>query len=248
VPSGLAEARRNIGYYFHVIDAEAANGEPARGIPETELMANNDTRVAVVEDEREIREGLAFLIGSSPGFQCVATCASAEDALRDVPPSQADVVLMDIQLPGMSGIECIRELKLKMPSIEIMMLTVFEDHDKIFQSLLGGASGYLVKKTPPAKLLEAIQELRNGGAPMSNQIARRVVQTFQQTNAAKPVLTYLSGREQEILNLLAKGFLYKEIADQLGISIETVRTHIRHIYDKLHVRSRTEAILKASPR
>jgi DNA-binding NarL/FixJ family response regulator len=211
-------------------------------------------QVAIVEDSREIREGLSILIDSSPGFRCVAACESAEEALIQLPKALPDVALMDIQLPGMSGIECIRILKTRMPKLQIMMLTVFEDHDRIFQSLAAGASGYLVKKTPPQRILEAIQDLHAGGSPMSNQIARRVVDAFRQPapkpQSSAPVAReaqHLSAREWEILQHLAQGFLYKEIADSLKISIETVRTHIRNIYEKLHVHSRTEALLKVFP-
>jgi DNA-binding NarL/FixJ family response regulator len=206
-------------------------------------------RVAIVEDSLELREVLQSLISGSPGFACVAVCGSAEEALAVIPHNPPDVVLMDIQLPAMSGIECIRRLKNLLPDLQIMMLTVFEDHDRIFQSLAAGASGYIVKKTPPAKLLEAINELHKGGAPMSGQIARQVVEAFKQPLDGVPVNqelppTNLSKREQEILGQLARGFLYKEICDHLGISMGTVRVHIRHIYEKLHVHNRTEAILR----
>jgi DNA-binding NarL/FixJ family response regulator len=206
-------------------------------------------KVAIVEDSDEEREALQFLINGSPGFSCVAACGSAEEALNIIPRSSPDVVLMDIQLPGMSGIECIGRLKTESPDLEIMMLTVLEDHERIFQSLAAGASGYIVKKTPSAKLLEAIDELHKGGAPMSGQIARQVVETFKKPvdsfpATEEPPPTNLSKREREILGQLARGFLYKEICDHLGISIGTVRVHIRHIYDKLHVHNRTEAILK----
>jgi DNA-binding NarL/FixJ family response regulator len=151
---------------------------------------------------------------------------------------------MDINLPGMSGIDCIRELKRQQFGIQIMMLTVFEDHDRIFQSLTAGAAGYLLKQTPPDKLLEAIAELHRGGSPMSMQIARRVVEVFQQPKPKDEAAAVLSVREKEIIGLLAKGYLYKEIASQLYISVETVRTHIHNIYEKLHVRTRTEAVMK----
>jgi DNA-binding NarL/FixJ family response regulator len=200
--------------------------------------------VALVEDDQQVREGLALLIGSSPGFTCVAACPSAEYALQRLPGLEPDVVLMDIQLPGMSGIECILKLKQLCPQAQIMMLTVFEDHDRIYQSLKAGASGYLLKQTPPAELLEAISGLHHGGSPMSAQIARRVVEAFQHPAPFDSGDSPLSPREQEIVHLLAQGHLYKEIANQLGRSVETVRTHIRNIYDKLHVRSRTEAVNK----
>jgi DNA-binding NarL/FixJ family response regulator len=201
-------------------------------------------RVALVEDDRQVREGLHLLIDSSKACRCVAAFGSAEAALAGLPSLPAEVVLMDIHLPGLSGIECIRELKQRQPKLQIMMLTVFEDHDRIFQSLTAGASGYLLKQTPPEKLLEAIAELHRGGSPMSMQIARRVVEVFQQSAPNREATAGLSPREKEIIALLGKGFLYKEIAAQLSISVETVRTHIHNTYEKLHVRTRTEAVMK----
>lgn len=201
-------------------------------------------RVALVEDDVQVRAGLQLLIDHSSTCVCAGAFGSAEEALARLPFLQADVVLMDIQLPGMTGIDCIRELKRLKPKLQIMMLSVFEDHDRIFQSLAAGASGYLLKQTPPEKLLEAIAELHLGGSPMSMQIARRVVEVFQQTAPAEESTSVLSPREREIIALLAKGFLYKEIASQLTLSVETVRTHIHNIYEKLHVRTRTEAVMK----
>jgi DNA-binding NarL/FixJ family response regulator len=201
-------------------------------------------RVALVEDDPQVRDGLHVLIDNSETCICVAAFGSAEDTLERLPALDVDVVLMDIQLPGRSGIECIGELKRRLPKLQIMMLTVFEDHDRIFQSLAAGASGYLLKQTPPDKLLEAISDLHRGGAPMSTQIARRVVEFFQQAAPSGDAAAGLSPREKEIIALLAKGYLYKEIAGQLRLSVETVRTHIHNIYDKLHVRSRTEAVMK----
>lgn len=200
--------------------------------------------VAIVEDLDDIREGLAFLINSAEEFRCVAAYASAEAALADLPNQAPDVVLMDIGLPGMSGIECIQRLKAQDATLQIMMLTIYEDDEKIYNSLAAGATGYVLKKTPPAKLLESIQDLHNGGSPMSSQIARKVVQTFQHVPAPSSATAGLSKREQEILSYLAKGHLYKEIADTLSISVETVRTHLHKIYEKLHVHTRTEAVLK----
>jgi DNA-binding NarL/FixJ family response regulator len=200
-------------------------------------------RVALVEDDPEVRSGLRLLIDNSGSCSCVAACRSAEEALEQLPALHPDVVLMDIQLPGLSGIECIRELKQKPPGLQIMMLTVFEDHDRIFQSLSAGASGYLLKQIPPEKLIEAIAELHRGGSPMSTQIARRVVEAFQPASSSKEAAG-LSPREKEIVAGLAKGYLYKEIAGKLDISVETVRTHIHNIYEKLHVRTRTEAVMK----
>ena len=207
-------------------------------------MIEQNIRVAIVEDLSDIRAGLAALIGGSTGFECVGEFADGVEALDQIPTLNPDIVLMDIDMPRMNGIECIRQLKSRLPALQIMMLTVFEDDEKIFQSLLAGASGYLLKKTPPAKLLEAIQDLRHGGSPMSSQIARKVVQTFQIAGESRKATENLSPREHEILSYLSRGFRYKEIADTLFISVETVRTHLRNIYEKLHVRSRTEAVLK----
>jgi DNA-binding NarL/FixJ family response regulator len=200
--------------------------------------------VAIVEDEDEVREGLAVLINGSEGFRCVQTYSSAEKALPGILKNKPDVVLMDINLPRMSGIECTRQLKARQPGLPIMVLTVYDDDEKIFESLKAGASGYLLKKTPPAKILEAIVELYNGGSPMSSRIARKVVQTFQAIGTSSEETENLSKREHEILFYLAKGYRYKEIAEALFISIETVRTHLRNIYEKLHVRSRSEAVLE----
>jgi DNA-binding NarL/FixJ family response regulator len=200
--------------------------------------------VAIVEDEDNVRKGLAALINGSVGFRCVTTYPSAEKALPEILKNKPNVVLMDLNLPGMSGIECIRRLKAHQPALPIMVLTVYEDDEKIFESLRAGASGYLLKKTPPAKLLEAILDLQNGGSPMSSSIARKVVQTLQAMGPSSKEAENLSKREHEILAYLAKGYRYREIADALFISIETVRTHLRNIYEKLHVRSRSEAVLK----
>ena len=202
-------------------------------------------RVAIVEDLDEIRNGLAYLIGASDGFDCVATFTNAEDALRDLPDLRPDTVLMDVGLPGMSGISCIRELKQNVPEIQFMMLTVFEDDETIFQSLQAGATGYILKKTPPSKILESLKDLHAGGSPMSGEIARKVVQAFQKMGQSHKEVENLTAREHEILSYLAKGYRYKEIAEALFVSVETVRTHIRNIYEKLQVRSRTEALLKA---
>ena len=204
--------------------------------------------IAIVEDEDDVREGLAMLINGSEGFRCVQTYSSAEKALPDIVKNKPDVVLMDINLPGISGIECTRQLKACQPGLPIMVLTVYDDDEKIFESLKAGACGYLLKKTPPAKILEAIVELYDGGSPMSSRIARKVVQTFQAIGASSEETENLSKREHDILFYLAKGYRYKEIAEALFISIETVRTHLRNIYDKLHVRSRSEAVLKVYPK
>jgi DNA-binding NarL/FixJ family response regulator len=212
--------------------------------PETTVDA---IKVAVVEDDSDVCHGLAMLIESAPGFTCVATCPSAEEALVGLPEKQPDVILMDIGLPGMSGIECIRKLKHILPRAQVMMLTVFDDHDRIFESLKAGATGYLIKKTAPENIVRSIRDLCAGGSPMSSQIARRVVEEFQHPPRQSDAASQLTAREQEVLAKLAQGFLYKEIASAIGVSLETVRTHVRNIYSKLEVRSRTEAVNKAFP-
>ncbi len=201
-------------------------------------------KVAIVEDKDEIREGLAALINGSPGHRCIATYPDAEQALAQIPQLKPDVVLMDIQLPRMSGIECVVKLKERHPDLQIMMLTVYEDDDNVFKSIVAGASGYVLKKTPPSELLDAISDLHNGGSPMSDRIARKVVQAFQQMGKSSKETENLTQRESEILSYVAKGYQDKEIAEKFFLSSETVRTHLRNIYKKLHVRSRTEATLK----
>lgn len=203
-------------------------------------------RIAIVEDDPLIRGGLRMLIDGSDGFDCVGAYASGEEALSNIPGVRPDVVLMDIHLPGISGTECTRALTANEPHPLVMMLTMFEDDESIFAALRAGATGYLVKKTPPAKLLEAVTDLRNGGSPMTGRIARRVIEAIGKTEAppTSSASDVLSLREREVLDHLAKGLRYKEIADALFISIDTVRTHIRNIYEKLQVRSRTEALNK----
>lgn len=198
--------------------------------------------VAIVEDSREIREGFSFLIGLSEGLVCGATCGSGEEALKLLPVIKPDVVLMDIHLPGISGIECLKKLKQILPGTQIMMLTIVEDHDLIFEALSSGATGYLLKKTPPAQIVEAIRELHRGGSPMTGEIARRVIQSLQKP--PPPDGERLTPREEQILKLLAEGLLYKEIAEAAHLSIHTVRSHLRNIYEKLQVRTRSEAIRK----
>jgi DNA-binding NarL/FixJ family response regulator len=207
-------------------------------------IQDNILRIAIVEDDKTVREGLQMLLIGSPGFSCVAAYGNGEDAVAGLPEVNPDVVLMDINLPGMNGIECIIALKVQNLSMLFIMLTVFENTDSIFQSLSAGASGYLLKQTPPAKLLESIEDVYHGGSPMSGEIARKVVQSFQHPVSAPNQLVGLTKREEEILSYLAKGYFYKEIAGLLFISTETVRTHIRNIYEKLQVRTRTEAIVK----
>lgn len=191
-----------------------------------------------------MRESFALLLNSSPGVKCLAAYETGEEALQDVPRRTPNVLLMDINLPGMSGIACVGQLKGRCPKLQILMLTRFEQSDTIFEALRAGASGYLLKNTPPAELLQAIEQVNAGGAPMSMQIARKVIDYFQQIPRPQSDLDKLTAREQEVLALLAKGYLYKEISDSLGISINTLRNHLRAIYDKLHVHSRTEATVK----
>lgn len=200
--------------------------------------------VSIVEDDARIRDSLAVLINGAPNIRCVSSHATGEEALAQLPLKRPDVVLMDINLPRMSGIECVRQLKLLMPGLQILMLTMYEDDDLVFQALTAGASGYLVKRTSPAELLAAIEEVHSGASPMSGKIARTVVEYFHKLQHIVPAQGNLSRREHEILDLLVKGYRYKEIADALGISFETVRSHLKNIYEKLHVHSRTEAVVK----
>jgi DNA-binding NarL/FixJ family response regulator len=203
--------------------------------------------VCIVDDNVDLRNALEEIITMAEGFLCLETFSTAQDAMQRLPFIRPEVVLMDINLGGTeSGIDCVKELKPKMPSTNFMMCTVYEEDEKIFQALTAGASGYILKKTPPGKLLEAIRELYEGGAPMSSQIARKVVTAFQSKPASGQdhELDDLSNREKEILELLSKGLMYKEIAAQLFISQETVRKHVYHIYEKLHVNNRIEAVNK----
>ena len=201
--------------------------------------------VSIVEDDRKTREGLVALLRYASGVRLLGTHPSGEAALGAVPVEQPDVVLMDINLPGLNGVECVRKLKPSLPRTQVIMLTVYQNTEHIFKALAAGATGYLLKQTPPAELLAAIRDVHAGGSPMSGHIARKIVQSFQETApAASAPSEALSPREAEVLDLLAKGFLYKEISDQMKISYATVHTHIRHVYEKLHVRSRTEAVAK----
>ena len=200
--------------------------------------------VSIVEDQEPLRNTLARVINRADGFECVSHYGSAEDALKDLPKVKPRVVLMDINLPGMNGVECVRQLKQALPETQVMMLTVYEDTENIFNALAAGASGYMLKRTSRAELLEAIKEVHRGGSPMSTHIARMVVQSFMKP-ASKPEPTAdLSPREREVLDLLSQGLMYKEISDKLGVSYETVHTYIRRIYEKLQVRTRTEAVAK----
>ena len=200
--------------------------------------------VAIVEDNEKLRGTLARVINRADGFRCVSDYGNAEDALKELPQVRPDVVLMDINLPGMNGVECVRQLKQLLPQTQVMMLTVYEDTENIFNALTAGANGYMLKRTSTRELLEAIHEVHRGGSPMTMHIARKVVQSFQQTAATAQPTENLSEREQQVLDLLSQGLMYKEIADKLAISYETVHTYIRRIYEKLQVRTRTEAVAK----
>ena len=201
--------------------------------------------VSIVEDDAPAREILANWIRRADGFRFVSEHGSTESALETLPAQKPAVVLMDINLPGLNGIECVRRLKPLLPDTQFVMLTVYEDADHIFNALAAGATGYLLKQTPRTELLAALKQVHAGGSPMTSNIARKIVQSFQQQ--PPPATTEdaeLSPREREVLELLARGYLYKEIADTLGISMPTVNTYIRRIYEKLHVRSRSQAVAK----
>jgi DNA-binding NarL/FixJ family response regulator len=203
-------------------------------------------RVAIVEDDRGLRDQLQKILTSAPGVCCVGIFSSAEKALEGMVPVQPDVILMDINLPGISGIECVARLRNDLPATHFIMLTVYEDSERIFQALQAGADGYLVKSSPTDVLLRAIEDVHQGGAPMSSHIARIVVRQFRQNDPGPPrdETEGLAPREREVLNLLACGFVYKEIADQLGIGTETVKTYVKNICKKLHVRNRLEAVAR----
>jgi DNA-binding NarL/FixJ family response regulator len=198
-------------------------------------------RIALVEDKPDIRESWSRLIASFADFSCVCICSSGEEALRQIPAAQPDVVLMDIFLPRMSGIECTSRLKVLLPNIQILILTAVDDDEMVFLALEAGADGYLLKRTKPADLRAALLDVRTGGAPMTSEIARRVVESFRRKTRSHDDVR-LTAREEEILVLLTKGYSNKEIADRLNLGVETVRTHLKHIYEKMHVRSRTEAV------
>jgi DNA-binding NarL/FixJ family response regulator len=219
-----------------------ANVEPD-GAPGDNPVSSMTT-VAIVEDDRLLRQTLQRLIGEARGFRCVGAFGTAEEALDKIPALMPEVVVMDIHLPKMSGIDCSRRLKDQCPGIGVLMLTVYDDSERIFEALRAGASGYLLKRSVAEDILPAILDVKEGGAPMSSQVARKVVASFRQPAKAAAAATSLSEREVEILAQLSKGYANKEIADLMHVSLSTVRTHLRHIYEKLHVRSRTEAIVK----
>jgi DNA-binding NarL/FixJ family response regulator len=205
---------------------------------------NNLLTVAVVEDDAQVRQSLANILRRGPGVVCVGEHGDAEEAVREIPRVKPKVVLMDINLPGMSGFDCVRRLSELVPQTQVVMLTVYDNTDAIFKSLAAGASGYLLKPISSAQLLSAIRDVYAGGVPMTSDIARKVLQTFKEPAPAAFDGETLSAREQEVLNFLAKGYLYKEIAEQLAISYGTVHTYIERIFKKLHVRSRAQAVAK----
>jgi len=200
--------------------------------------------ICIVDDDAGIRESIADYLNGAPGFKCLGAFETGEEALKAIPALNPAVVLMDINLPGMTGTQCVKKLKEKVPKLQCMMLTVYENSDRIFAALSAGACGYLLKSTPPERLLEAIQDMTNGGSPMSSHIARKVVQAFQPSARNSNLIEQLSAREQQVLDLLAEGFSYKQIAAELDLSMGTIRTYIRSMYEKLHVNSRTEAVVK----
>jgi DNA-binding NarL/FixJ family response regulator len=201
-------------------------------------------KVAIVDDDDGIRTSLATLIRRAPALRLVGDYADAEAALKEIPHRPPDVVLMDINLPGVNGVECVRQLKISLPAVQFLMLTVYEDSDSLFNSLKAGASGYLLKRTASARLLDAIRDVYGGGSPMTPQLARRVVQYFAKPPGGESSRARLTPGEKDFLDQLAKGYAYKEIADRLTISIDTVRSYVRTVYEKLHVHSRTEAVVK----
>lgn len=202
------------------------------------------TKIAIVEDNKTAREGLRTIVDLSQEYTCVAACETAEEALRVLPRRKPEVVLMDIQLPAMSGIECVGHLKKLLPEVLVIMVTVYEDPERIFSALRAGASGYLLKRSAPGQVLNAIREVIIGEVPMSGEIARKVLQFFRDQSTVSNEVENLTSREKEVLELVAFGLSNKEIAARIFLSIESVRWHLKHIYAKLHVRSRTEAALK----
>ena len=207
----------------------------------------NTIEVAIVEDNNDIRDAIRALINGTYGFSCTHTYSNGFDAIKELPEIKPDVVMMDINMPGMTGIECVKKLKALIPGTQFIMETVYEDDESIFQALRAGATGYILKKTPAAKMLEAITEVHNGGSPMSAEVARRVVASLHDNEKNKAGET-LTEREKEVLKLLAKGFIYKEIASAMTIEYETVKKHIQNIYAKLHVQNKVEAINKVFPK
>jgi DNA-binding NarL/FixJ family response regulator len=229
----------------HAVDMKVTEGA-SKGVPLSTCQAVPPAviRVAIVEDDAWIRDNLVLEIGNTAGFSCLGAFATAEAALQAIPALRPDVVLMDINLPGMDGVQCVRRLKEVCPDVQFLMLTVYEESESIFNSLLAGAHGYLLKRTPMREVLEALRQVQEGGAPMTDHIARKVVHYFNHMGARVSALEALAPREAQVLGKLAGGASYKEVADQLSLSIDTVRMNVRHIYHKLHVHSRGEAVAK----
>ena len=201
-------------------------------------------KVGIVEDNKTLREGFETLINRTPEMQCICACGTVGDAVKQIPPAQPDVVLMDIQLPDGTGIDCTARIKEQLPDVQIIVVTVYADSDWIFQALQAGASGYLLKRATPARIIEAIREAQEGGVPMTPEIARKVIGQFQAPIKAAEEVESLTPRETEVLQFIMHGLANKEIADRMSISVNSVKWHLRHIYEKLHVRSRVEAVLK----
>jgi len=202
------------------------------------------TKVGIVEDNKTLREGFETLINRTSGLQCICTCTTVAEALRKIPKAHPDVVLMDIQLPDKSGVECTAQVKELLPSVHIIIVTVYEDSERIFQALRAGACGYLLKRARPERVIAAIQEAQEGGVPMTPEIARKVIGHFREQAAAASEAESLSPREKEVLQLVMHGLANKEIADRLGVTLAAVKWHLQHIYEKLHVHSRTEAAMR----
>lgn len=201
--------------------------------------------IGIVEDDRDLRASLKRMVDNAPGYRCVCVCGSAEDALRDMPAAKPEVVLMDIHLPNRSGIECTRRLRDTSPATQVLILTVYEDYDSILNALKAGASGYLLKRSSPREILQAITEVKEGGSPMSTQIARKVVASFREpSKSAQSAEASLSEREAEVLSYMTQGLSEKEIADKMHVSVNTIKSHRKHVYQKLHVRSRSEIMLR----
>jgi DNA-binding NarL/FixJ family response regulator len=205
------------------------------------------TSVAIIEDNKATREGLQTIVNLSPDFRCTTTCATAEEGLKVLPAAGPEIVLMDIQLPKMSGVECVAQLKELMPAVKVIMVTVYEDPDRIFRALRAGASGYLLKRSKPGEILSAMREVKLGGGAMSGEIARKVIGYFQKQAIDQNAVEELTPREKEVLELVVLGLSNKEISARLFVSLAAVRFHLKHVYQKLHVHSRTEAALKFRP-
>jgi DNA-binding NarL/FixJ family response regulator len=218
--------------------------KPAKSSRSVEPGSKRRIKVALVEDQPKVRDSWIKLINSFPDFTCICACTTGEEAVRVIPPEAPDVVLMDIFLPRMSGIECTVRLKMLLPQTQIVILTAMDDQELVFLALEAGADGYLLKRTKPADLRSALLDVLGGGAPMTSQIARRVIETFRQKAKIRDESTRLSVREEQILMLLSQGHSNKMIADKLDLSIDTVCTHLKHVFNKLHVNSRTEAVVR----